>query len=242
MLRSIVLPAFNEAGYIAEMVRRTIEAGATCPDEFEIIVINNASTDRTADIVEGISARDPRVKLISHPENRRYAASCLTGTRAATGERIFIIDSDGQHPPADLWKFDARLAQGCDIVFGWRTHREESLQRLAMSRVLWSLARLYLGFRLHDVNCGIRGFNRAYAERLVIKHRVNLVNPELYVRARQGDFRICEVAVVQEKRKAGVSSHELGRLMQIFGEVTDYLGKLRGELTPAQRRRPPEAA
>lgn len=233
MIRSVILPAFNEDGYIAEMVRRTLEAGALKPGEFEVIVVDNASDDRTAEIVRALAAEDPRVKLISHPENLRYAASCLTGTQAARGDRVFIIDSDGQHPPDDLWKFDERLEDGYDIVFGWRTHREESLQRLAMSRVLWSLARVYLGFRLHDVNCGIRGFNRAFAEGLEIKHKVNLVNPELYVRARLRGFRVGEVEVIQEKRKAGVSSHELGRLMRIFHDVTRYLSQLRAEMKAA---------
>ncbi len=236
MLRTIVLPAFNESGYIAEMVARTIAAGELRPDPFEIIVVNNASADDTAAIAGAIAARDPRVRLISHPENRLYAASCLTGAKAARGERIFILDSDGQHPPEDLWKFDARLDAGCDLVFGWRRSRAEPLMRILMSRFLLWLAWWHVGYPLHDVNCGIRGFSRAYADRLEIRHRVNLVNPELFVRARLGGFRIGEAEVVQEKRKAGVSSHELGRLWRIFNAVNGYLTALGGELKTAGNR------
>jgi glycosyltransferase involved in cell wall biosynthesis len=235
MLRSIVLPAFNESGYIAEMIARTLKAGEMRADPFEVIVVNNASTDATAAIVAAIAAREPRVTLISHPENRLYAASCLTGTKAAKGERIFILDSDGQHPPADVWKFDERLAAGCDIVFGWRRRRAEPLMRKLMSRFLRDLAKWHVGYDLHDVNCGIRGFNRAFADKLEIRHRVNLVNPELFVRARLGGCRIGEVEVTQEKRKAGVSSHELGRLWRIFRTVYGYLAALGGELRRADR-------
>src|SRR5581483_7494442 len=219
MMRTIALPAFNEAAYIETMIARAIAAGEMRPDPFEVIVVDNASTDDTAAIVERAAARDPRVRLVRHPENRLYAASCLSATRAAKGDRIFILDSDGQHPPEDVWKFDAKLDEGYDIVFGWRVRRAEKLPRLAMSRVLRGLTRWYVGFDLHDINCGIRGFDRAYADRLEIKHRVNFVNPELFVRAKLGGFRIGEVQVVQEPRRGGVSSHEFGRLWRIFRTV-----------------------
>jgi glycosyltransferase involved in cell wall biosynthesis len=218
------------------MVTRSVSAAATRPDPFEVIVVNNASTDDTAAIVEGIARKDHRVRIISHPENRLYAASCLTGTKAARGERIFILDSDGQHAPEDIWKFDAKLDEGFDFVFGWRRKREESLARLGMSRFLWWLAWWHIGFNLHDVNCGIRGFNRAYADKLELKYRVNFVNPEFFVRAKLGGFKIGEVEVVQERRKAGVSSHEFGRLWRIFRTVTAYLAALSRELKLGEGR------
>ncbi len=218
------------------MVRGSIQAGEMAPDPFEVIVVNNASTDDTASIVASIANNEQRVRLISHPENRLYAASCLTGTRAARGDRIFILDSDGQHSPADIWKFDAKLGEGYDIVFGWRRQREEAPMRLIMSRFLWSLSWWHIGFNLHDVNCGIRGFNRSFADQLNIRHRVNFVNPEFFVRAKLGGFRIGEVEVVQEKRKAGVSSHDLGRLWRIFRTVNAYLADLSQELKKPQEK------
>lgn len=230
MRRSIVLPAFNEADYIAEIVSLSLRAGSQSTDPFEVIVVDNASSDSTAAVVAAIAERDDRVRLVIHPENLGYAASCLSGTRAATGDRIFILDSDGQHDPMDIWKFDAKLEEGCELVFGWRVRREEPPARLAMSRVLWALTRMFVGFNLHDVNCGIRGFSRRFADSLVIKHQVNLVNPELFVRAKIGNFEMSEVQVIQEPRKAGVSSHDFGRLWDTFRKVVGYLGSLRAEL------------
>lgn len=235
MLRSIVLPAYNEAAYIAEMIRRTIAAGERRMDPFEVIVVDNASRDETATIVASIAERDNRVRLLCHPENRLYAGSCLSGTRAARGDRIFILDADGQHPPDDIWRFDDRLAAGADLVFGWRRTRNEPLFRIAMSRTLLLLARLYLGFPLHDVNCGIRAFDRAFADALVIAHRANLVNPELYVRARLGGFTVSEVEVDQEARHAGRSSHDFRRMTRIFVDVNRYLADLRRELARPRR-------
>jgi glycosyltransferase involved in cell wall biosynthesis len=235
VLRSIILPAYNEAAYIAEMIRRTIAAGERRPDPFEVIVVDNASRDETATIVAAIAGRDDRVRLVRHPENRLYAGSCLSGTRAALGERIFILDADGQHSPDDIWRFDDRLAAGANLVFGWRRKRHEPAIRIAMSRALLVLARLYLGFPLHDVNCGIRAFDRAFADALVIAHRANLVNPELYVRARLGSFVVGEVEVDQAARQAGTSSHEFRRAIRIFADVNRYLLDLRHELARSRR-------
>jgi glycosyltransferase involved in cell wall biosynthesis len=237
LLRSIVLPSYNESGYIAEMVARTLTAGEMRPDPFEVIIVDNASTDDTAAIVAEIAEADPRVRLLRHPENRLYAASCLTGTRAARGERIFVLDSDGQHSPRDIWSFDAKLDEGYDLVFGWRQERHETRQRILLSKVLLSLTRAYTGFPFHDINCGIRGYTRAYAEQLEIRHFLNLINPELYVRARSGGFRMGEVPVIQEKRKAGSSSQEFSRAWIVFRQVNGYLRALRREL-----RHPPSTA
>ena len=230
VVRTIVLPAYNEEGFIAEMIRLSLQAGEKSNDAFEVIVIDNASTDNTAKIVTDIGAQDERVRLVSHPENRLYAGSCRSGIEAARGERVFILDSDGQHSPDDIWKFDARLLEGFDLVFGRRTQRAEPFTRIAMSRFLWLLARLYIGFNLHDVNCGIRGMNRNYITGLEIKHRVNLVNPELFVRAKQRNMNISEVDVIQESRKAGVSSHQFNKLVDIFKDVTSYLWALRKDV------------
>jgi len=231
MLRSIVLPSYNEAGYIAEMIDRTIEAGEDRSDPFEVIVVDNASKDDTAAIVEKLAQSDSRIRLIRHPENRLYAASCLSGSKAARGERVFVLDSDGQHAPSDIWKFDAKLDEGHDLVFGWRVERSEPFTRIMMSKVLLGLTRFYVGFDLHDVNCGIRGFNKRFAEKLEVKHRVNFANPEFFVRAKLGGFRVAEVQVVQEKRRAGVSSHEFGHPFRIFQVVRRTLKSLGAELS-----------
>lgn len=237
LLRTIVLPAYNEEGYIAHMVKRTVAACAVRDDPFEVIVIDNASTDDTARIVSKLAAANSRIRLVQHSENRLYAGSCSTGIREAKGDRVFIIDSDGQHRPDDIWPLDAKLDAGFDLVLGRRRQRSEPWPRLAISRALWLLAKAYLGFSLHDVNCGIRGMSRSFVDALEIKHRVNLANPELYVRARLGGFRIGEVDVVQEARKAGTSSQELSRLWTTFRVIEKYMRTLRSELREDAHRR-----
>jgi glycosyltransferase involved in cell wall biosynthesis len=234
-LRTVVLPAYNESEFIERMLDWTVSAMETRPDPFEIIVVDNASTDSMAEVVRRRSVVDSRITVIVHETNRLYAGSCLTGTKAARGKRIFILDSDGQHDPADVWKFDAALDSGCDIAFGWRRKRTEPKSRLVVSKVLLVLARTTIGWTLHDVNCGIRGFTADYGTALTIEHRVNMVNPELFVRAKQGGFRIDEVEVNQEGRKGGVTSHDFRQLPRTFVDIAKYMLSLRR----AERSSPP---
>jgi dolichol-phosphate mannosyltransferase len=222
-----VLPAYNESAFIADMVTWTIQAMEQQQDSFEIVIVDNASTDETRAVVTTLCEGDPRLSLIVHETNRLYAGSVLSGTKAARGLRIFVLDSDGQHDPADIWKFDAALDAGASIAFGWRRHRSEPKSRLLMSKVLLVLSRLIIGYRLHDVNCGIRGYTREFGEALRIEHQVNLVNPELYVRAVRGGFKIGEVEVVQQGRKGGISSHNFRKLPGLFFGVVGYLVALR---------------
>ena len=182
------MPAYNEAESIVAVVEDCVAAGADRPDSFEVVVVDDGSTDATAELVAALAAEDERVRLVVQPQNGRYTAACLAGVKAAQGNRIFIIDSDGQHDPHDLWNFDAMIDKGYDLVLGWRQQRSEPALRLAMSRVLWLMSWWYLRFDLHDVNAGIRACTRDFGEKLEVRHRINYLNPELFVRARLGGF------------------------------------------------------
>ena len=230
VMRSVVLPAYNEDAYIEEMVARCVKAMERSADPFEIIVVDNCSTDATASLVDAVHERDSRIRVVRHEVNKLYAGSCQTGTKESRGERIFILDSDGQIDPEEIWKFDAALAEGDDIVFGRRVNRGDTKKRLVVSKIFWLHARALIDFRLGDVNTGIRGMNRAFADRLEMKHRVNLANPEMYVQARLGGFRIGEVNISQHERQAGVSSHQFTKLWTIEKTVVGHLLELRKEM------------
>ena len=233
--RSVVLPAYNEEGYIAEMVGRCVRVMEKHEDPFEIIVVDNCSTDSTAAIVDRLHQDDSRIRVIRHETNKLYAGSCQTGADNATGDRIFILDSDGQIDPEEIWKFDAGLDEGNDIVFGRRVERGDPRARLLVSKIFWLHARILIGYQLHDVNTGIRAMNRRFAEYLHLEHRINLANPEMYVQAKIGNFRIGEVSIRQHERQAGVSSHQFAKLWDIETTVAKHLWSLRKTLKAAAK-------
>ncbi len=115
MQRSIVLPVYNEEGSVTQTlasIAHEIEGWADC----EILVCDNASTDSTRDVVTSLAVSDPRIRLITAERNRLYAWNVGRGINAAKGERIYVLDGDGQYPSEVIHRLDAALSDGSDLV------------------------------------------------------------------------------------------------------------------------------
>ena len=216
------------------MLRDTVTHLESVGRSWEVLLVDNCSSDDTAIIAEVFAGTEPRVRVIRHEENRLYSGSCATAIREARGERIGIMDSDGQVSARDLPRFLEKLDGGANLVFGWRRHRHDPRARLLMSRVFNFLGRHYLDFPLHDLNCGFRVFDRAFADVAKIRHRINLANPELYVRAVVAGMRLEEVEVTHRARQGGETSHDLRRAWRLFLDVNRHLADLGAELNAAR--------
>jgi len=227
---SLVLPTFMEQGNILYVLQRSVTSLEKLGMPWEIIVIDNHSGDGTADIVRRFIQVQPNVRLIIHDNNQLYSGSCKTAIQEAKGAYIAIMDSDRQVTAEDIPKFLAKLKSGADLVIGWRRKRHDSVSRLLMTWVFNKLGKAWLRCSLHDLNCGFRMFDRRFATVAEIKHRINMANPELYVRARCADQIVDEVEIQYFKRTAGVTSHNLLKFWDIFIDVNRYMKALRKEL------------
>ena len=227
---TLALPAYNEQDNITNVLDQSAAAMEQLGRTWEILVIDNHSSDRTPQVVAEYARREPRVRLIVHDENRLYSGSCATALREAKGKYLAIMDSDGQFTAADLPKFLEKLQGGANFVNGWRRERHDPFLRLVMSSVFNLLGKLWLGFPLHDLNCGIRMFDRKFMAAAAIKHRINMANPEFYVRAKLAGLVLDEVPIQHAERKAGVTSHDLGKMWRIFVTVNRYFRDLGREL------------
>lgn len=153
---SVIIPSYNEAAGIGDTLRELL----TYPglEEAEVIVVNDASTDDTAEIV----AQFPRVRLLSHPVNRGYNSALQTGMRGAKGRYLIWYDSDGQHRPEDLMKIYRALVdddlQYCIGVRGADSHEVNS--RRFGKRILRWTVQIIAGRAVPDFNSGLRGFQR----------------------------------------------------------------------------------
>lgn len=230
---TIALPAYNESENISSVLIDTVSHLESLGQTWEILVIDNHSSDNTSELARSFAMTEPRVRVIRHEQNRLYSGSCMTAIREANGERIAIMDSDGQVSAVDLPRFLEKLDQGSNLVFGWRRERHDPRSRLLMSSVFNYLGRRYLGFPFHDLNCGFRVFDRAFAEVADIRHEINLANPELFVRAQIADLILDEVEVTHWPREGGETSHDLRRSWRLFREVTGYLADLGAEMKSA---------
>src|SRR6478672_3539596 len=111
---SVFFPAYNDSGTIASMVIRAVQAASEVTPDFEIIVVNDGSSDATAEIADELARTYPNVRVVHHPRNRGYGGALQTGFRSATKEFIFYTDGDAQYDPSELSALWARMAPDAD--------------------------------------------------------------------------------------------------------------------------------
>jgi dolichol-phosphate mannosyltransferase len=230
---SLVLLAYNEADAIENTVRDAARelAESFAPGTWELLVIDDGSRDATPQILTALQSEIAALRVHTHSPNAGYVEATRSALREARGEFVCVFDGDGQQTAADVPRFVAKLQSGYDIVFGWKKKRYDPLPRLVLSRGLRLCARRLLRTRLHDINAGCRGFRRARVEPLLdVRHRINFIGPELYVRARLNGLKIGEIVVQHAPRDGGESSHGLAKIPREVWQVVKYLLALRAEL------------
>ena len=231
----MVLPTYNEQDNITTVLNSSIDALKQLGESWELIVVDNYSNDRTPEIVEKLAAQDKRIRLIRHDENRLYSGSCQTALREAQGDIVAIMDSDGQFSAHDLGDLIAKLEEGANLVFGWRRERHDPVSRLMMSRLFNLLGSFWLGFPFNDLNCGIRVLDRQAADLIEIRHRINMANPELYMRAVDAKLVVDEAPVSHAERKQGQTSHNFKQFWRIVVDVNTYFHRLYAESSSTRR-------
>ncbi|GAB4544728.1 MAG: hypothetical protein Fur0020_13990 [Thermodesulfovibrionia bacterium] len=233
---SIVFPVYNEENNIKGLVERSFIELNKMPYEYEILIVNNASTDNTKTIIEGLAQKHPQVRVIHHPSNLGYAMSTRTGFKNSKGDIIFVIDGDGQHTVNDIPVFIEKIESGYDIIFGWKKQRNDPFMRIVMTRVLNLLARWILHYPFHDINCGYRAVTKEVAQKIEIEHRLNAVGPEIYTWGVLHGYKMAEVCVQHFPRESGQSVHSLWTIPLSVIKMIRYLLKLRRQLLENRKR------
>jgi len=227
---SIVFPVLNEEDTIRSLVEGSISKLDRMPYEYQILIVNNASTDNTGRIIEELAETYSSVKIAHHPSNLGYAMSTLTGFKKSDGEIVIIIDGDGQHTVADVPAFVNKIGSGHDILFGWKVNRNDPAMRIVLTKVLNFLAKLILKYPYNDINCGFRAVTRQVADQIEIHHKLNSVGPEIYVWGKLHNYKMAELPVQHFPREAGSSIHIPWTLPATINKMIKYLLQLRREL------------
>jgi glycosyltransferase involved in cell wall biosynthesis len=199
---TVSLPAYNEAENIGPMIDLVRDKVAPLVDDLEIIVVNDGSSDQTAEIVRQISAVDPRVRLIDHVVNMGYGAAVRDGIWAATKELIFVTDSDRQFDLGELARFLPRIAQA-DMVVGYRQARSDPWYRRLFGHGWSWLVNLLFGYTARDVDCAFKLFKRQVIETIRVESGGATFSAEFLVRAKRAGFKIVEEPVSHYPRVAG---------------------------------------
>lgn len=218
---SLVIPAFNEAAVIARAVREADDALGRRFAGYEILVVDDGSTDATAAVARTAAAVRPNVRVITHGTNRGYGAALRTGFTAAAGDLVAFTDADCQFDLADLGVL-APLTDRVPVVVGYRANRQDPWRRKFLSRGYNRLARTLLGTGVRDVDCALKVFRRDAVLRLLPESRGFFVNTEMLTRARQLGLAVAEVPVTHRPRAGGASKVSLAEVPRTFRVLVGF--------------------
>lgn len=229
---SIVFPAFNEAENIRGSVESAVRVLSRLDVEFEIIVVDDGSSDPTRRIVDTLSKNDRRVRCIHHPRNRGYGAALRSGILAATKELIFFTDADLQFDLKELVKL-LRYADRYDIIAGYRAPRADPLPRLVNAWAWGQLIDLLFDLNVRDIDCAFKVFHRRVFEAVPMTSVGAFVNSEILIRAKAAGFRVKQLPVGHYPRTAGQPTGANPRVVaKAFVELGRLYGELRGLPAP----------
>lgn len=202
---SLVFPVFDEEQNIAVLLDAARTTAMKFTRDFEIILVDDGSRDRSAEIIDQHCAKDPRYRVIRHQSNAGYGAALRSGLREAQGELIFFSDADLQF---DLSEIENLLehTEEFDIVAGYRARRSDPWPRRVIAATWGGIVRLLFGLRVRDIDCAFKVFRREVIEAIEIEAIGAFVNTEILVRSRAAGYRIHQVPVTHHRRQYGAQS------------------------------------
>lgn len=203
---SCVVPAYNEAEslpFFWDVLRPVLNAYS----DWEVIIVSDGSTDKTADIVRDIGQREPRVRLVDLRRNQGKSAALTAGFAQVTGDVVVTLDADLQDDPLEIPKLIQTIeVKNVDMVGGWKQHRQDPLIKVISSRVFNGLANRAMKTHFHDLNCGLKAFRVDVVRTLDLYGDMYRFIPLL---ATAQGWRAIELPVSHRPRQHGVSKYGL---------------------------------
>ena len=210
---SIVIPAYNEEGTIKELHTRLTAVVSTITENYEILFVDDGSTDNSLGILKEINREDRRVKVIKLRRNFGKSIALNTAFGYAKGEIILTMDGDLQDDPDEILTFIDKIDEGYDLVVGWKNPRKDPVTKKIPSQIFNRLTGRLMGVDLHDFNCGYKAFKRKTLENVYLYGEMHRYIPVLI--AWQG-FKIAEIQVEHHPRESGTSKYGAYRIIKGF--------------------------
>ena len=211
---SIVIPVYNEQDNVFPLHERVSAAMQQTGEDYEVIIVNDGSTDQTEANLKAIAEKDARFKVVNFRRNFGQTAAMMAGIDFAAGDIIVGLDGDLQNDPADIPKLLAKLAEGFDVVSGWRINRKDAaLKRNLPSRLAnWLISRIS-GIHLHDYGCSLKAYRKEVVKGVKLYGEMHRFIP-IYASWQGG--KVAEIPVNHYPRIHGSSKYGLERVAKVL--------------------------
>tara|TARA_Y100001934_G_scaffold283585_1_gene404518 strand:- start:3520 stop:4479 length:960 start_codon:yes stop_codon:yes gene_type:complete len=211
---SVILPVFNEGDNLEPLTKDILAALEETRKSYEIIFIDDGSTDRSLEVLTGLQGTYPSIVVIEFRRNFGQTAALAAGLRAAEGQIVVTMDADRQNDPRDIGMLLREIDRGMDLVCGWRHERKDGLWlRLLPSRAANWLISTTTDVKLHDYGCTLKAMRRDVAKNLRLYGEMHRFIPAI---ASWYGVRMSEVKVRHHPRTAGVSKYGLSRTFRVL--------------------------
>lgn len=223
-LISVVIPVHNEEGNIELVYKETKTVMEEIKEEkgyeYEIIFVNDGSTDKTLEILKSIKMYDKNLRILNMDRNRGEAAGLTAGFQLAKGMYIFTMDGDGQNDPRYFKEFLLKLEEGYKVITGYRLKRKEPLfRRKIPSKIANKLISIVTGLKVRDNGCSLKGYVADIPKRVQIPHGFHRFLPALFGVKNE---EVLEIPVLDRKRYWGKSHYGLKRTFEVLRELITF--------------------
>src|SRR5882724_323578 len=209
---SVVIPIFNEEDNLAPLYEALKSVLGGLDEEAEIVFVDDGSTDASPRLLDRLAADDPQVRIVHLRRNYGQTAALMAAIQFSTGDVIVPMDGDGQNDPGDIPRLLAKMAEGHDVVSGWRKTREDRLsRRLPSVAANWLISSL-MGVKLHDYGCTLKAYRRDVVEEIRLYGEMHRFIP---IYAAWEGAHVAELVVAHHPRRFGRSKYGMGRIARV---------------------------
>ena len=225
---SAFFPCYNDGGTIASMVALMDLSLRKLISDYEITVIDDGSTDHSRAVLKELQSKYPSLRIILHESNQGYGGALKTGFTSASKDWIFYTDGDFQYDVSEISKLIAALADGIDVVNGFKITRSDPLHRKIIGRLYHTVMKSMFGFKIKDVDCDFRLIRKSLLEKIKLEYDSGVICVELVKKMQMAGATFAEVPVHHFYRPYGRSQFfNIKRLFRVSKDILKLWWKLR---------------
>jgi len=226
---SIFFPAYNEEANAKKSVEEAIQVAKKITNDYEVIVVDDGSSDRTAQIINQLAKNNSHVVAVHHKKNQGYGGALITGIKKSCNDLIFFSDIDLQFNLGELTKFIPYIDK-YDVVIGYRNPRKDPFMRLANAWGWKTLINMLFHLEVKDIDCAFKLFNHRVFDKIQVHSRGAMISAEMLIRIKRAGFSIKELPVKHYPRVAGSpTGAKLSVIIKAFKDLMKVHRELKKE-------------